>query len=57
MASVGEANVQDRVAVVFGDIHSSIDSLQNVRLDELALSKDTDAGAVSFKNLAVLGQL
>ena len=57
LAGVGEADVQDGVAVVLGQIHGAVDGLQDVGLDELALAQDADAGAVALQQLAVLGEL
>ena len=57
MAGVGEADVQDRVAIVLRQVHGAVNGIQDVRLDELALSEHADAGAVALQDFAVLGEL
>ena len=57
MAGVGEADVQDRVAIVLRQVHGAVNGLQDVGLDELALSEHADAGTVALQDLAVLGEL
>ena len=42
---------------MFGQLDGAIDCLQHVRLDQLALAKDADAGAVAVEEGAVFGEL
>lgn len=46
---VGEANVQDRTGVVACHVDGTIDGLEHVLLDELALTQDADARAVAIE--------
>lgn len=57
MAGVGEADVQDGVAVVLRELDGAVNGLQDVGLDELALSEHADAGAVALQEIAMLGEL
>ena len=57
LARVREADVQDRVAVVLRQVDRAVNGLQNVGLDELALSEHAYAGAVALQDLVVLGEL
>lgn len=57
LRGVREADVQDGLAVAARQLDGFVDGLEHVGLDELALSEDPDAGAVSLQQVAVLRQL
>jgi hypothetical protein len=54
---VGEADVQDGVAISTRHLHRFVDGLENVGLDQLSLAENADACTILIHQIAVLGQL
>ena len=54
LGCVWEADVKCAVPVVLGQIHRAIDGFEDIRFNEITLSKHSHAGSVSIEEFAVL---
>lgn len=56
-AGVGEAYVEDAFLIVGGGGYGSVDCFENIGFDELPLTQDLYASAISVEDVAVLDEL
>ncbi len=54
---VGKADVQNSLLVMSGHADSSVHRLNDIGLEQLALTEDSDAGSIPIQKIPVLGQL